>query len=375
MRVKVLEVVYCFDYGGIRAFIMNTLAHLDREKYDVDIYAFGCSESPFSDEVKKLGAKLYLEPENISNRHLSHFISQLKHFMMVNGPYDVCHAHCNLISAWVLLAAKQCRIPIRIAHSHTAKHFSKSKIQNIYSYLRRYVIRRCATSCLACGQKAGVEMYGNDIPFIIVNNGIDVEKFFFIDKKRVRETRERLKIPINAKVYANISRLDHNKNHTFIIDVFECIAQQDSDAYLLVGGSDTTIESSRNLVERKIANSPYRNRILLLGPQDDMSTIYHLSDCWIYASKFEGLPFGPIELQAAGVPCLASDTITKEIDLGLGLITFLSLDDSVETWADVALRCCKKFMSLDFVNSVFYKANYSIKQSAQMLDSIYSQYK
>ena len=35
MRVKVLEVVYCFDYGGIRAFIMNTLAHLDREKYDV----------------------------------------------------------------------------------------------------------------------------------------------------------------------------------------------------------------------------------------------------------------------------------------------------------------------------------------------------
>ena len=57
---RVLEVVYEFDYGGIRAFIMNYLKYLDKDKFQVDIYAFGCSGSPFVKQVEDLGARIFL---------------------------------------------------------------------------------------------------------------------------------------------------------------------------------------------------------------------------------------------------------------------------------------------------------------------------
>lgn len=374
MRKRVLEVVYGFDYGGIRAFIMNCLEHIDRNEFAIDIYAFGTSGSPFKEKVGELGGNIYFESEN-NVRNIPHFVSQLKKIMKDKGPYDVCHAHCNLISAWVLLAAKICGIPVRIAHSHTCLHFSDSMIQNIYSYFRRFVIRNCATDFLACGQKAGEEMYGKGNPFVVVNNGIDIENFYHLNNKKLEHLRCSLKIPKDARVYANISRLDSNKNHAFIIDVFEKIAEMESNAYLLIGGSDTLIDSSRSVVEQKISKSRFQDRIILIGAQTDMSAIYHLSDCWIYASKFEGLPFGPIELQAACIPCVASDTITREIDLGMNLITFLSLKDSAEKWAKTAMCQCKKEISFHTVNSAFCEHNFSIKQSVKILEGIYIKHK
>ena len=137
---RVLEVVYEFDYGGIRAFIMNYLKYLNKDKFQVDIYAFGCSNSPFTQQVQNLGARIFFEPEN-NVRKVVTFVRQLMSFMKKNGPYDVVHANNNLISAWVLLAAKFSGVPIRLSHSHTASHFSGSLKQNAYSYLRRFLIK------------------------------------------------------------------------------------------------------------------------------------------------------------------------------------------------------------------------------------------
>ncbi len=50
--IRVLEVIYGFGYGGIRAFIMNYLNYLDKSKFKVDIYVFGYDSSPFTDKVK-----------------------------------------------------------------------------------------------------------------------------------------------------------------------------------------------------------------------------------------------------------------------------------------------------------------------------------
>ena len=175
MKTRVLEVVNGFGYGGIRAFIMNSLEHIDRSKFQIDIYAFGVSESPFTEKVKELGANIYFESENNVHR-ITRFVNQLETFMKEHGPYDAVHAHCNLISAWVLLAAKRAGVSKRLSHSHSASHFDGNFIQNVYSYLRRFLISRLATSKLACGQLAGEAMYGKNARFTIVNNGIDVDR-------------------------------------------------------------------------------------------------------------------------------------------------------------------------------------------------------
>ena len=371
-KIKVLEVIYCFDYGGIRAFIMNAITHIDKTKFDIDIYAFGCSSSPFTKQVEDLGVHIYFEPENISNKHIWRFVSKLEKFMKEHGPYDVCHAHNNLISAWVLLAAKRAGIPNRLSHSHTTGHFKGGFMQRLYSSFRQLMINKLATKKLACGDLAGKTMYGMNEEFTIINNGINVERFITNNEEKVEELRTKLNIPKGVKVYANVSRLDTSKNQLFAIEVFNEIHKIEPDSLFVYGGVIPQIASQVEEVNNKINEYGLDASVRFCEPLMEVEHLYHLSTLWIYCSTFEGLPFGPIELQAAGVPCLASDIITREIDLGLGLVKFIPLTESPRHWAEIAIATEKKKISNDAIIKAFNECGFNMSESVKLLQTIYS---
>lgn len=370
-KIKVLEVIYGFGYGGIRAFIMNYLQFIDKSRFDVDIYVFGWDSSPFTEQVKKLGANIYFEPENNATRNIPRFVSQLYRFMKEHGQYDVVHAHNNLISAWVLLAAKLAKVPVRLPHSHSTAHFGKSKLQNLYSYIRRFLIDKLATKKIACGQLAGETMYGSNSNFEIIQNGIDIDKFLKIDPVKINEFKKKNNIPSDVRVYANVTRLDTQKKHLFAVDVFNEIHKKDPDAIFLYGGVVPKIASTYEEVQKRIHSYGLEQYCRFTGPVMDVNQLYHSTDVWIYCSAFEGLPFGPLELQAAGIPVIASDVITREIDFGLGLVDFMSLEDSPLAWADKAVSLYKKEISSDDVQEAFREHNFDIRQNVSHLEAIY----
>ena len=368
---RVLEVIYGFGYGGIRAFIMNYLRYLDKEKFKVDIYVFGYASSPFTQQVKDMGADIYFEPENYAARKPWLFVRLLETFMKEHGPYDVVHANTNLISAWVLLAAARMNVPIRLPHSHNASHFGRSWMQDAYSYLRRFMIDKLATKKLACGRLAGESMYGHGSDFEVVANGISLERFMKRDERRIAELRENFDIPDGVKVYANVTRLDPPKNHLFAVDVFREIHELEPDAVFLYGGVTPKISPTIDLVQERIRDYGLEKHCRYTGPIMDVEQLYHMTDLWIYCSVFEGLPFGPIELQAASVPVIASDVITDEIDLGLGLVHFLSLSDSPKKWAKLAVSINKKQLPEEVIVSAFHEHNFDIRQNVEKLEAIY----
>ena len=371
--IHVLEVVYRFDYGGIRSFVMNYLTYLDREKFHVDIYAFGCDSSPFIEQVRQLGANIYFEPEN-NVRNIPKFVNQLKTFMKEHGPYDVVHAHNNLISAWVLLAAKQVGIPIRLSHSHSASHFGESFLQNCYSYTRRFLVDKLATKKLACGQLAGEAMYGKHSDFEIISNGIVLDKFLHRDEYKVNELRQRFNIPNTAKIYANVTRLDPQKNHLFAIEVFNEIHKLEPNSIFLYGGDIPSLYPTLKAVQQKISEYKLEPYCRFTEAVMEVNQLYHMTDLWIYCSASEGLPFGPIELQAASVPVIASDVITSEIDLGLGLVQFLSLNDSPRRWAELAVSITKSTLPRTTIAEAFLLHNFDIKFNVSHLEKIYEGY-
>lgn len=369
--IRVLEVIYGFGYGGIRAFIMNYLNYLDKSKFKVDIYVFGYDSSPFTDKVKALGANIYFEPQNYAAKRPWLFVHQLGKFMKENGPYDVVHANNNLISAWVLLAAKKTNVPIRLAHSHCASHFGNSWKQNAYSYLRRFFIDRLATKKLACGHLAGEAMYGKNANFEVIANGISLNRFMYRDEKRITELKRILNIPVKARVYANVTRMDPSKNHIFAVEVFREIHKIDPNAIFLYGGVIPKISPTINMVKAKIEEYGLTDYCRYTGPFMDVEQLYHTTDLWIYCSAYEGLPFGPLELQAASIPVIASDVITDEIDLGLGLVHFLSLDENPKKWAELAVSIEKKYIPNNIIAEAFQKHNFDICQNVKRLEEIY----
>lgn len=370
--MRILHVVYGFGYGGIRAFIMNSLGHIDRSKFQFDIYAFGVCESPFTEMVKEFGANIYYEPENNVHK-IKRFVNQIETFINEHGPYDVVHAHCNLISAWVLLAAKRAGVSIRLAHSHTASHFSGGLQQKVYSYLRRFIIDQLATEKLACGQLAGENMYGKHVRFTIVNNGIDVARYLHPQPHKIAELRNQLNIHDGVRVYANVTRMTPEKNHLFAIEVFKEIHKIEPNSIFIYGGVITSAQSTEEEVNAKIEEYGLKDFVRFTGPFMEVEHLYHLSDVWIYCSTYEGLPFGTIELQAASVPCLASDVITHEIDLGLGLVEFLSLSDNPKVWAEKAISMQKTKISTEKIKTAFKEHFFDIKESVKRLEDVYLQ--
>ena len=69
-----------------------------------------------------------------------------------------------------------------------------------------------------------------------------------------------------------------------------------------------------------------------MGVRSDFADWLQGMDLFCMPSLYEGLPLTVVEAQAAGVPCLLSDTIPKECAI-TDIVSFLSLEQSAAAWA------------------------------------------
>ena len=75
--------------------------------------------------------------------------------------------------------------------------------------------------------------------------------------------------------------------------------------------------------------------VRLLGVRSDVPALLSAFDVLAFPSLYEGMPNVVIEAQAAGLPCIVSDTITREANV-TGRVSYLSIDDPSE-WAAAVL--------------------------------------
>ena len=90
-------------------------------------------------------------------------------------------------------------------------------------------------------------------------------------------------------------------------------------------------------------------------------------------SHFEGLGIVLIESQVAGLPAIVSHGVPQEADLGVGLITFLPIDEGPEVWSD-HIRSKQYAASTISSNRLqrIRDQGYDVEQNIELLESIYS---
>src|SRR5690625_3850837 len=84
------------------------------------------------------------------------------------------------------------------------------------------------------------------------------------------------------------------------------------------------------------------NHVKFIGIRENIPTILHSMDVFVFPSKYEGLGLVLLEAQASGVPCVVSEAIQPEADVGLNLITTLSLAEGPEVWAEEVFKLTRK---------------------------------
>ena len=73
------------------------------------------------------------------------------------------------------------------------------------------------------------------------------------------------------------------------------------------------------------------------GTVSDAWRYYSAMDCLVMPSFYEGLPITLIEAQANGLPCIVSDTVSREVD-ATGRLTFLPLSASKQSWTSTVSK-------------------------------------
>jgi hypothetical protein len=82
------------------------------------------------------------------------------------------------------------------------------------------------------------------------------------------------------------------------------------------------------------------------------------------------LPVTLIEAQSAGLPCLISDTITSEVDMGIGLVHYMPLADQ-KSWINKIRHLKSEKRSRDIAQIALAKQGYDIRKTAKLTETTY----
>ena len=111
------------------------------------------------------------------------------------------------------------------------------------------------------------------------------------------------------------------------------------------------------------------NCVIFAGIRKDVNKCMQAMDLFLLPSRFEGLPVVGIEAQAAVLPCLMADTITKETDL-FGLVYFMSLNQDTELWAEKMIEVLNKVKRQNTYHKMV-ESGYDISLNKESLKEIY----
>jgi glycosyltransferase EpsF len=321
--IRVCEFVGNMNGGGVEAVVMNYYRHVDRSRVQFDFVVTESSTIVPRKEMESLGARVFTVP---AYTNLPAFQRASYELFRAHPEWKIIHAHMNALNVFPLKEADRAGIPVRISHSHSTAGKGET-MKNAAKAILKTQANRYPTDRFACSGFAGEWLFGKDVPFEVVYNAINLQRFFFSAASRAK-ARDGLGLVGNQFVIGHVGRFTPQKNHRFLLEAFSRAAAKRDDLVLLCAGSG----EAEALAESWVAERGLTGKVRFLGQRDDVNELYQAFDVFAMPSLYEGLGLVGVEAQAVGLPCLLSDRITREVDV-TGTCDFLPIDDP-DVWAD-----------------------------------------
>ena len=314
-------------YAGVEALILNYVNHLDENEYAVDLVVTERKPEYLDDKLLR-NVDIRIVPNRVRN-YVAYGKSMDK--IVKTGGYDIIWANfCTLTDIQVLKSAQKYDVPIRIAHSHNSENMGSFLVMATHLMNKKKIIQY-ANKFYACSDFAGEFMFGREIveskDYKIIPNAIEASKYRFTPEIR-EQIREKMQLS-NKIVVGHVGRFHFQKNHTQLIKIYKKFLEKKSNSILLLVGTGNLMDEIKQLVHRE----GIEGNVLFLGNRSDVNDLMQAMDVLLFPSLFEGLPVTLIEAQAAGLPCVISDKITKQAQI-TDLIKYESLDAPLENWVD-----------------------------------------
>ncbi len=320
-KIKVFHVLGALNCGGAESLIMNIYRNINRDIYEFHFIIHTDEECYFAEEIRKMGGRIYIAPKFIIFNIIQYKLWWRK--FLSNISVDIIHSHMTSTAGLYFGYTKKYNIKT-IAHSHNT-----SNGHNLTGYIKTHFEKMCIHKSnlnLACSVDAGLRLF-SEKKFYVLNNGIDLDKFLF-NKQLRNKVRSKHNIT-NEFVFGHIGRFTLQKNHLYLINIFDKYVKNINSNSLLILCGDGELESE---VKRHICNLNLDDKVIFTGVVSNVNEYMMAFDFFLFPSLYEGLGIVLIEAQAAGLNIIASDVVPKEVDI-TNNIKFLPLT-SVEEWVN-----------------------------------------
>lgn len=362
--IRVLHSVSNMDRSGIETMLMNYYRHMDRTKVQFDFLCNKTKPGAYDEEIKSMGGRIFHTP-GLNPVKYPKYLSYMGKLFTEHPEYKILEAHNGALGVYALHAAKRNRIPVRIFHAHGAsitkdwkyplKIFCRSQLK--YNINQNYT----------CGEAAAVYYFGQKAvdagKYELIPNAIEVERFVYSEAKRVA-IRSDYNLQ-GKKVIGHVGRFMAQKNHSFLLKVFEHIHKLDSNTVLVLLGDGELMEYTKELAK----NLEIDQAVLFVGNVGNANEWYSAFDVFILPSIWEGLPVVGVEAQANDLPCVFSDSVTKEIRFS-DKAEFISLKADISVWANKILQMLEYTERKDNTQLITDK-HYNIHHEAILLQERY----
>lgn len=363
--VRALWVLGSLSRGGAETWATQMLEQLDRSRVQVDIVVHRAGGA-YEERARAAGANIFYGG---SPSQLLRYQADMRRLFQ---GYQVVHSHLQLYSGFIMFLAHQAGIQVRIAHARNSHDGHGQQLPRVvYRELMRYCVKRYATHLYAVSSEAALGAFWKGVTAdnrFRLMTGIDLSPFATLTEKSA--ARKSLGLPDDALIIGHVGSFREQKNHRFLVEVAHEIIQKRSDALIVLVGSGEL----RQGIEERVAALGIAAHFRFLGEQDDIPQVLCTFDAFLFPSLYEGLPRALVEAQAAGVPCVASRTISAEAAAFPESVIYLPLSDAPSHWANTVLQQATTPRAPTWARDVLQRLEtmgLSIASNAQELTTLY----
>ncbi len=353
--------------NGVYRYIFNHMQYMDLEKYRFSFLTKNPQDLCRTWEFKKYGFPVH-GLCNVERDNPDGLRDEVKRILREG--YDAVHLHTSFWRGFLIeQVAMEMKVPRVIVHSHSTGIDEEDDGERMDRLIMHNAFKEkfsfeYATDVCACSRLAGDWLYGRRIPrdkIRILPNAIDTKRYGYDPQARRRGRREmRLE---NRVIVGNIGRYCYQKNQKFLLSAFARAYSQNPALFLVMMGQGKLMAELKESADRLGIGG----QALFLGWQEHIEEYLQVMDVFCLPSQFEGLAISAVEAQAAGLPCLLSDTITREIAV-TDSVCFLPLREAA--WAE-KLAACTPCELRDSAENQLIKNGYEIRHAAAKLEEFY----
>lgn len=304
-KYRILETIRQGQIGGGESHLLSLVENLDKSIFEPVVLSF--TFGPMIDRLKEMNIQtkvIYTEkPFDMSKwKKVKDFIEQEN--------IQLVHAHGTRANSNVYWATKKLNLPLVYTIHGWSFHDDQNPIVKKIRVLGEKVLTKKSdiNISVAASNQATGKQYFKDFESVIINNGIDQQKFN--PERILKNIREELHISATDVVVVFIARFIHQKQPLVLIRAFAKALQQLPILKLLLVGDGDQKEEALQLVR----TLGIEQQVIFQQFRQDVPDLLAAADIYVLPSLWEGLPIALLEAMAMGKAIIATNADgTREV--------------------------------------------------------------